>query len=79
MGIHMGVAGARAIGVYLGGRLTAKGKAKVTLIGRKPLADATAQHGLTLREFEHGRPTEMDFLNEEIVRLAEEIRRARRR
>lgn len=53
MRLHVGIMGAGAIGVYLGGRLAAKGESDVTLIGRKPLADAIADHGLTLREFDH--------------------------
>jgi 2-dehydropantoate 2-reductase len=51
--LHIGIMGAGAIGAYIGGRLAATGKARVTLIGRKPLANAVAKHGLTLRDFDH--------------------------
>jgi 2-dehydropantoate 2-reductase len=50
--LHIGIIGAGAIGGYVGGRLAAKGVAKVTLIGRKALADAVADNGLTLRDFD---------------------------
>jgi 2-dehydropantoate 2-reductase len=59
--------GAGAIGGYVGGRLAAKGEAKVTLIGRKPLADAVARHGLTLREFNHE-----DHVDATMVRIEED-------
>jgi 2-dehydropantoate 2-reductase len=49
---HIGIMGAGAIGGYVGGRLAAKGAAKVTLIGRRALADAVAENGLTLRDFD---------------------------
>jgi 2-dehydropantoate 2-reductase len=54
MGLHIGIMGAGAIGGYVGGRLAARGETQVTLIGRKPLADAIAEHGVTLREFDRG-------------------------
>ena len=44
--------GAGAIGGYVGGRLAAKGEVEVTLIGRRTLADAIAENGLTLRDFD---------------------------
>jgi len=50
--LHIGIMGAGAIGTYVGGRLAAKGTAKVTLIGRRAIADAVAKHGLTLRDFD---------------------------
>lgn len=45
--------GAGSIGCYVGGRLVASGAAEVTFVGRKQLADAMAEHGLTLRAFGH--------------------------
>jgi len=45
--------GAGSIGCYVGGRLVADGTADVTFVGRASLADTVAEHGLTLREFEH--------------------------
>ncbi len=51
--LHIGIMGAGAIGGYVGGRLAAKGAAKLTLIGRRALADAVAEDGLTLRDFDH--------------------------
>ena len=51
--LHIGIMGAGAIGGYVGGRLAANGTTEVTLIGRKVLADAIAEHGVTLREFDH--------------------------
>lgn len=65
--LHVGIMGAGAIGGYVGGRLAAKGEAKVTLIGRKPLADAVARHGLTLREFNHE-----DHVDATMVRIEED-------
>jgi len=65
--LHIGIMGAGAIGAYVGGRLAAKGEAKVTLIGRKPLADAVATHGLTLREFNHE-----DHVDATMVRIEED-------
>lgn len=51
--LHIGIMGAGAIGGYVGGRLAAKGAVEVTLIGRRTLADAIAENGLTLRDFDH--------------------------
>jgi 2-dehydropantoate 2-reductase len=51
--LHIGVMGAGAIGGYVGGCLAAKGTARVTLVGRRALADAIAENGLTLRDFDH--------------------------
>jgi 2-dehydropantoate 2-reductase len=59
--------GAGAIGGYVGARLAAKGEVKVTLIGRKPLADAVASHGLTLREFD-----EEDHVDATRIRIEED-------
>lgn len=50
--IQIGIMGAGAIGCYFGGRLVASGAADVIFVGRQSLADAIAEHGLTLREFD---------------------------
>ncbi|MGB5683276.1 MAG: 2-dehydropantoate 2-reductase [Polyangiales bacterium] len=54
MRLHIGIIGAGAIGCYVGGRLAASGTADVTLVGRQWLADAIVEHGMTLRELDHG-------------------------
>ncbi len=65
--LHIGIMGAGAIGGYVGGRLAAKGATEVTLIGRKPLADAIARHGVTLREFDQD-----DHVDAAMVRVEED-------
>ncbi len=50
--VHIGIMGAGAIGGYVGGRLATKDAVKVTLIGRRAIADAVAENGLTLRDFD---------------------------
>lgn len=65
--LHIGIMGAGAIGAYVGGRLAAKGATEVTLIGRKPLADAIARHGVTLREFDQD-----DHVDAAMVRVEED-------
>ena len=44
--------GAGAIGGYVGGRLALSGRAEVTMVGRKRLADAVRERGLVIREFD---------------------------
>ncbi len=67
--LHIGIMGAGAIGGYVGGRLAANGAVKVTLIGRRGLADAVAKDGLTLRDF--GQEDRVDATK---IRIEEEPR-----
>lgn len=56
--------GAGSIGCYVGGRLVACGAAKVTFVGRNAMADAVAEHGVTLRAFgreDHIDSSQIDF------------------
>lgn len=49
------VMGAGAIGCYVGGRLAASGRARVTLVARERIASAVAAQGLTLTDLDGGR------------------------